>query len=113
MNWEAKLSNFGLSELPYVDLVGVLPHMHQRGHRSKLELVKTGGDVCLAEIKQWDFHWQNFYFQNTPVRLTGESTLRTTCDFDTSGSATPLLPSWGSRNEMCLEVMMMALPPGI
>jgi hypothetical protein len=25
----------------------------------------------------------------------------------------PVLPGWGTRNEMCLDVMMLALPPGI
>ena len=35
-----------------------------------------------------------------------------TCEYDTSRDTQPVLPGWGTRNEMCTAIMMVALPPG-
>ncbi|MCY1013882.1 hypothetical protein OV079_51830 [Nannocystis pusilla] len=34
--------------------------------------------------------------------LTQDSKLRITCDYDTRGAKDPVLPGWGTSNEMCL-----------
>jgi hypothetical protein len=103
-----------LSALPYVDLVGVLPHMHGRGVKQKLQLGDTGAQQCLSDVQRWDFNWQKFYtYAGTPTRLTKDSKLALSCEWDTSGDTQPVLPGWGTRNEMCLSVMIVALPEGI
>ena len=90
-----------------VDLVGVMPHMHQRGIRQQLSI----GGACAAHLENWNFHWQEFYFYKTPVKMTPTSQVKVTCEYDTRGDTDPVLPGWGTRNEMCLTVLMVALPP--
>jgi hypothetical protein len=43
--------------------------------------------------------------------MAGTSLLQATCEYDTSADTAPVLPGWGTRNEMCLTVLMVALPP--
>jgi hypothetical protein len=112
--WKKSVPQLGLEQLPYVDLVGIMPHMHQRGRKNKFEVI--GGDgaaACQAKVDRWDFTWQKFYFYKTPPRLDAKSHIQVSCEYDTSKDEMPVLPGWGTRNEMCLDVMMLALPPGI
>jgi hypothetical protein len=97
-----------LDYLPFLgaqtaDLYGILPHMHQRGRKFRVELIEDGGaPQCATDVKAWDFNWQLFYFFDKPVPLTTKSKLRVTCEFDTQGATEPVLPGWGTQNEMCL-----------
>jgi len=54
------------------------------------------------DVPRWDFNWQLQYFYEQPRTLSGNDTLRVTCTFDTSGETEPVLPGWGTHNEMCL-----------
>jgi hypothetical protein len=101
--------DFKLAEfLPYHgaqsgSLHGIFPHMHQYGRKLKVELVE--GDAaprCAADVQRWDFDWQLYYFYQQPLPLTLDSKLRITCDYDTRGATEPILPGWGTNNEMCL-----------
>jgi len=67
--------------------------------------------TCASRIENWDFHWQEFYLYKTPPRITPDTQLEVTCEFDTSRDRDPVFPGWGTRNEMCLNVLMVALPP--
>jgi hypothetical protein len=102
----------GLEGVPAVELVGVMPHMHQRGVRKQMTVVDESGQRhCTAKLDRWDFHWQKFYLYNGErPRLTPKSQLEVSCDFDTSADLRPVLPGWGTRNEMCTAIMMLALP---
>lgn len=93
------LPDFGTERL---DLYGVLPHMHDFGHRIDMWLSGPDGDECAAEVLQWDFDWQLMYFYDEPLALTGDKTLTVTCDYDTRGATEPVAPGWGTQNEMCL-----------
>jgi hypothetical protein len=90
--------------------------MHGRGVGLELDLSSAGeAQTCTAELTHWDFHWQKFYFY-TPgkyPRLTPDGSIQVTCTYDTSAETAPVLPGWGTRNEMCLSVLMVALPPGV
>jgi hypothetical protein len=113
-SWKKSMSELGLAQLPFVDLVGIMPHMHQRGHKNKFEIL--GGDgtpTCQARVESWNFSWQKFYFYETAPRLDAHAGIQVSCEYDTSKDAMPVLPGWGTRNEMCLDVMMLAFPPGI
>ena len=104
-----------MDQLPYVDVVGVMPHMHERGRSKQIEFVDGANDTCGAHVDHWDFHWQKFYFYNdaSRPRLTPTSSLKLSCEYDTSNDDAPVLPGWGTENEMCTAIMMLALPPGL
>jgi hypothetical protein len=115
--WHRTAAQLGVpSGLPYVDLVGVGPHMHTRGIGQELDIGSSDGpSACASELTHWDFHWQKFYFYkpgNYP-RLTQTSFIDVACTYDTQAETAPVLPGWGTRNEMCLTVLMVALPPGV
>ena len=57
---------------PYVDVVGVMPHMHERGVRQQMRIGPDGAMACAANVDRWDFNWQKFYFYETPPRLEPE-----------------------------------------
>lgn len=93
-------------------LHGVFPHMHQRGRKLTVELIE--GDAapqCAADVQQWDFDWQLYYFYDQPLPLTTNSKLRITCDYDTRGATEPILPGWGTQNEMCLAGVFIVPDP--
>jgi hypothetical protein len=115
-SWKMQAADMGLAApLPYADLIAVMPHMHQRGRGLDLSIGATSDSplACAARTERWDSHWQKMYFYRSPPRLTPASELQVTCDFDTSRDTAPVLPGWGTQNEMCLTVLMLALPPGL
>lgn len=104
--WTVTAKQLGLGGIPSADLVAVMPHMHGRGLRQTMTL----GGACASHLEGWDFHWQEFYFYKKPLAVTPASQFQVTCEYDTSGDTDPVLPGWGTRNEMCLNVLMLALP---
>jgi len=108
--WTLKGRDMGLAGVPSVDLVAVMPHMHGRGLRQKLSLGPAGNLACASHLENWSFHWQEFYFYKTFPTITPDTQVQVTCEYDTSADTSPVLPGWGTRNEMCLTVMMVALP---
>lgn len=100
--------DYSLEYLPFfgaetADLYGVFPHMHQRGRKLRVDLVEDGGaPMCAADVQRWDFNWQLYYFYEQPIALTAKSVLRITCEYDTQSASEPVLPGWGTQNEMCL-----------
>lgn len=82
-----------------------MPDMHGRGVRQALKLASS----CAAHLENWDFHWQQFYFYRTYSRITPTTEVQLTCEYNTLAGQEPVLPGWGTRNEMCLAVMMPAL----
>lgn len=96
-----------------LELVSVGAHMHERGRRWTLEVDDGSGFECVGRVNRWDFNWQRSYTYTQPPRLTDSSRLRLTCEYDTSGDSEPTLPGWGTRNEMCMGVLLLAFPPGV
>jgi hypothetical protein len=109
--WTHTGRDMGLDGIPSVDLVGVMPHMHGRGIRQSMRIGPAGALACASHLEGWDFHWQEFYFYKTPPAITPDSLVQVTCEYNTSADTAPVLPGWGTRNEMCLTVLMVALPP--
>ena len=87
-------------ELRNATVWGVLPHMHTRGRRIRVE----ADGKCLLEIPDWDFHWQGLYFFAEPVRLGANGVSRVTCSWD-NATEQPLV--WGETTdkEMCVGAL--------
>jgi hypothetical protein len=110
--WKRGMKEVGLDELPGIELWGVMPHMHERGHKYQMRLKSSASAAmqCAADVQRWDFHWQRMYFYEKPWTLTADSEFEVTCDFDTSDATSPVTPGWGTRNEMCLATLYLTVP---
>ncbi|MFZ5470952.1 MAG: hypothetical protein ACOZIN_16110 [Myxococcota bacterium] len=77
---------------------GVLPHMHQKGTKIKVELDNS----CLIDIPQWNFGWQQFYFYPSPVSFSLGARVQLTCTWN---NFTNQEVRWGEStdDEMCLN----------
>jgi hypothetical protein len=115
--WKKSMAEMGLGMAPPLEVIAIGPHMHQRGRSSELRFLgggSPGGDECMARVEDWNFHWQRPYYYKTPrPLLTSDSQIQLTCQYDTSQDTHPVLPGWGTRNEMCLDSLMVALAPGM
>lgn len=111
--WEATFED-DLGPLPAVDLYGIFPHMHGYGRRFDMVVHQQGDQVdCGAHMPRWDFDWQQLYFYAEPIEITPHSRMEVTCEYDTSTATEPVLPGWGTINEMCLADLYVVLPEGI
>jgi hypothetical protein len=109
--WTKTVRELGLDGVPSVDLMAIMPHMHGRGVQQTVRAGSPGAMSCISELDNWNFHWQRFYTYRTQPRVTPDTTIEVTCDYNTSADTAPVLPGWGTQNEMCLPVLMIALPP--
>jgi hypothetical protein len=108
--WESHVSDY-FGDLPGVELYGIMPHMHQRGHKYRMNFGSDDASLgCGIDVGTWDFHWQHMYFYASPLAMTQDTRVQVTCDYDTSADTEPVLPGWGTRNEMCLATMYFVVP---
>jgi hypothetical protein len=112
-SWTMSGAQLGLPEGVPVEVLSVAPHMHQRGRKYTLELGRDGAFECEGRINRWDFNWQRHYVYATRPTLDASSSIRVSCEYDTSDSAEPVLPGWGTRNEMCELTLTVAFPEGV
>jgi hypothetical protein len=108
--WNKTGKQIGLAGVPSVDLVAVMPHMHGRGTHQMVRAGAPGDMACLSQLDNWNFHWQKFYSYKTFPQLTPATDIEVSCDYNTSADTSPVLPGWGTKNEMCLPILMVALP---
>jgi hypothetical protein len=102
------LGQFGVER---AELYGVFPHMHELGQRYRMEVIGADEQAqCAAEVERWNFHWQLLYFYEQPLELGPGQRLRVTCDYDTRSRSEPVLPGWGTQNEMCFTGLYLVLP---
>lgn len=111
--WERQGREMGIPDGLPLEIVAMWPHMHQRGNKLTFEIGKNGDFACQGRVNRWDFNWQRIYNYSTPLAFDSESSVRVTCDYDTSADTQPVLPGWGTRNEMCFMMMMVTMPPGV
>lgn len=108
--WEIDMGPvLGWLGVPSLDLFGVFPHMHEYGQAMRMDIDGATGSECAVDVPSWDFGWQLQYFYEQPHNLTDTDTLRVLCDFDTQGADEPVLPGWGTNNEMCLMGLYVVL----
>jgi Copper type II ascorbate-dependent monooxygenase, C-terminal domain len=108
-DWTQTMVDMEVDQIPDLKLAGVMPHMHELGRTFQMNL---GGstDRCGIAIPSWDFHWQRMYFYDEPLSLAATDSLKVTCDFDTSSRSEPVLPGWGTQNEMCAAIVYVTAP---
>jgi hypothetical protein len=112
-SWTATGAEMGLPEGVPVEMLSVAPHMHERGSKYTFEIGRNGAFECQGRVERWDFNWQRAYDYLTPLALDADSQIRVSCEYDTSADTQPVLPGWGTRNEMCEVTMVVAFPPGV
>jgi hypothetical protein len=86
---------------------GVFPHMHQLGTTLRFDLQPLGDDnpdnaFFMADVPQWDFHWQQLFLYEDPIVVTPADVLKVECTYDTSSRDTTVLWGEGTQDEMCL-----------
>jgi mono/diheme cytochrome c family protein len=109
-DWRLSTAQLGITDLPEPTLRGVMPHMHQLGHKYRMNIGRGAEQACGVDVQSWDFHWQRMYFYDDAIRLDQTSDIHVTCDFDTSERSEPVLPGWGTQNEMCLATLYVTAP---
>src|SRR5215467_7116178 len=85
-------------------LIAIHPHMHLLGREMKVwARMKDESVQPLIHIPDWDFHWQGFYFYQTPVALPTGSWIELMAAWDNSeqNPRNPNMPprdvSWARR----------------
>jgi mono/diheme cytochrome c family protein len=111
--WTRNARELGLPPGVPLELINLGPHMHGRGHKFTFEVDNGSGFECQGRVNAWDFNWQGVYTYTPPLSIDADTRIRVTCDYDTRGDTEAISPGWGTRNEMCLAGMMLALPPGL
>jgi hypothetical protein len=99
-----------------IEILGLLPHMHQIGRRMQIDLVSGGrrGGIeqsCGIFVHRWDFDWQQSFMYETPPVVSADDTIRVTCEWDSTSRDGPTLPGLGSQNEMCAFGIYVAPTP--
>jgi hypothetical protein len=99
-------------QLAGLKLWGAMPHMHQLGHKLQMRVKSDAASAmtCAVDVQSWDFHWQRMYFYEQPWQLSKDSQLEISCDYDTRSAQMPVLPGWGTSNEMCLTTLFFTVP---
>jgi hypothetical protein len=95
------------SQLPQATMYGITPHMHQLGRKIRVRVATT--DQCLINVPAWDFHWQQSYEYETPVKVYGGQTLEIECTWDNPGTQ-PVKWGEGTADEMCLAFLYTTMP---
>jgi hypothetical protein len=98
--------------MPAIEVYAVQPHMHARGRKMQVSLTQADGSKqCVADVFNWDFHWQRIYhYDGAPLRLAADTQLDVTCDWTTRDATEPVTPGWGTQNEMCLPGLYVSMP---
>lgn len=68
-----------------VKLAAIRPHMHLRGKSFEMRAVLPDGTSrVVLRVPRYDFHWQPYYYLETPVLLPEGSRIECTATFDNS-----------------------------
>jgi hypothetical protein len=112
--WEGSGRDEGLPDGLSTEVVAFFPHMHELGRKYTFEVAQGSGDyACQGRVNRWDFAWQRMYDYAAPIPFGASTRFRVSCDYDTSARTEPVVPGWGTRNEMCFVLLMLAMPPGV
>lgn len=104
------------------EIIGTAPHLHLLAKSVSVEVLRKDDeeeDVCLIDIPEWDFNWQQEYrFRDDEwVRVRPGDRVKLTCVFDNSPENQPVVGGqrqtpqpvgWGGKthDEMCLNFLV-------
>lgn len=88
--------------LPSVAVYGIYPHMHALGTQMQVALVREDEETCAADVRAWDFNYQQFYFYEDPLVMMPGDAVKVTCIFDSRGQLDPVYPGLDTNDEMCM-----------
>jgi hypothetical protein len=103
------------------NLWGVVPHMHLHGTEIKVQVEHADGSAtCAVDIPKWNFHWQQFYYYEQPMKVVPGDTVHVDCTFDNLAADEPIINGaqmtsaplrWGEKttDEMCLNYLYFTL----
>lgn len=110
------------ASIPYlpvgVHLLAITPHMHLLGRKMSVSVtLPDGHQICLAEVPDWDFHWQRTYFYKNPIALPAGSRVDLSARYDNSSenphnpSSPPRDVAYGEKttDEMCIALLSFTL----
>ncbi len=82
-------------------IYGIFPHMHRLGVQIQLNLTRNGQTTRLVNVPKYDFHWQRFYFLETPLDIAVGDELSISCTWVNNRNEVVTV---GERtiDEMCL-----------
>jgi len=104
-----QIPNQDFSHMGEIEVLGVLPHMHERGQTMSIEFDNGGErDACGAQVDAWNFEWQQAFFLEEPVRMDISDTMNVRCTYDTRTATGPTGPGFGTGDEMCLAGVYIA-----
>jgi hypothetical protein len=98
-------------------------HMHTLGTSISMRVNRGGGgETCLVDIRDWNFHWQGGYALREPVTVNPGDELYIECHWDNTAAnqqvvdGVPLEPRdvhWGegTTDEMCLGGLYITAAP--
>ncbi len=84
-------------------------HMHTLGSQGSLSIERAGGgEECLLDIPDWDFHWQGLYDFSEPRVVAPGDAIALECRWDNSApGAVDVAWGEGTEDEMCLGLFYM------
>ncbi|MFT3711005.1 MAG: hypothetical protein QM817_25545 [Archangium sp.] len=101
------------------DLHAVNLHMHERGKRGGVWILREDGTrECLLQINEWNHAWQGDYRLAAPIRLKPRDRLLVDCEFDNTASKQRVVSgvrqqsrwlNWGEDQEMCVGFVTATL----
>jgi hypothetical protein len=103
------------------DLWGVLPHMHVHGVKIHVQVNHADGSSgCAIDIPEWNFHWQQFYYYQSAIKVKDGDKIHLECTYDNSNENQPTINGvrqppavlhWGEKttDEMCLNYLYFTL----
>jgi hypothetical protein len=105
--WDDRVSGWNplIGTWDQVEILGLLPHMHELGQRMQVTFFKGPGaeeEECGIYVDRWDFDWQQAFMYETPVILSPTDSIQVTCEWNSTTRDTATLPGLGTQNEMCL-----------
>jgi hypothetical protein len=85
-------------------ILGAFPHMHRLGRSLRVERLSDFADsnVCVLDVPNWNFEWQEFFFYQEPMLFVPGDRVRLTCTYDTTSRSEPVRWGEGTEDEMCL-----------
>lgn len=88
---------------------GVAPHAHQLATDFVVTRNPDDGD-CLVHSPDWNYHWQQTFFYETPLEVEPTDTLRVSCTWDTTSVDETVAFGSDAEDEMCLAAFYVTTP---